>query len=408
MVKIEALKCNEILDSRGEWTIETKVLLDNNTYVSQTIPSGASKGENEAISLPADKAAEIVETVLSEALKGEDPCKQTVIDELMIEMDGTPNLSNLGCNSILSVSLGVAKAAAKIQEKELYDYLHELFSGRPFREVKKFPTPVFNVLNGGKHAQNKLSFQEFMVIPALTMPYDKGLELGVTIYHQLKTDLEAAALSTGVGDEGGFAPTGLNTKKALTLIKAAASKHYKVGEEVFFGMDVAAESFHITDAYKIKEERKTLSSEALGVYYEELLKTFEIIYLEDPFYEHDYAGWMSFFSKMGSRLMVVADDLVVTNFAFLQKAIEQKLANAVIIKPNQVGTLTQTFRFVRAAQAAGMSTIVSHRSGETAEDTFIADLALGVEADFIKAGAPVRGERVVKYNRLLEVFNSEK
>jgi len=374
----------------------------------QAIPDGASKGQNEALSLEPEKAVDIVSTVINDALKGENPFEQDVLDEVLISMDGTPNKRHLGGNSILSVSLAVAQAAAISKEMELYEYLGLLYTGKKkTRKDLKFPTPVFNILNGGKHAHNNLSFQEFMAIPSPNKNFVEAMEMGVDIYHQLKKNLSEDKYDTDVGDEGGFAPNGFTVAKALTYIRKAASTKFKPGQDVFFGMDVAAESFYRHGKYCIDEEDLKNDITEMDHYYANLAKKFELIYIEDPFYEKDYDGWELFFKKQGDKLMVVGDDLVVTNTKFLSMAINKDLINAVIVKPNQIGSLTETFRFIKMAQEHKLSTIISHRSGDTAEDTFIADLALAVDADFIKSGAPVRGERVAKYNRLLEIYFKE-
>ncbi|OGC69745.1 phosphopyruvate hydratase [candidate division WWE3 bacterium RIFOXYC1_FULL_39_7] len=405
MSKIKAISCHKILNSRGDWTIETHVELDDGAVGIQAIPEGASKGEREAVSLPVDKSVHIVSTVIDDAIRGENPEDQEGIDRMLIEMDGTANKHHFGGNSLLSVSLAVASAVSNSKGIELYEYLSAQFYKKPFSKASlQFPTPVFNVLNGGKHAHNGLSFQEFMVIPSRAYSIDKAIEIGTNIYHSLKTKLIEEHLDVDVGDEGGFAPNNLTVPKALEFLKAAASEQYKPGKDVFFGMDVAAESFYSEGHYKIREENLELNDDKLIEYYEKLFKKFEIIYLEDPFYERDYQAWEAVYKKLGNNCMIVGDDLVVTNTKYLKKAIERKMINAVIVKPNQVGTLTETFDFVRMAQEAKMDIILSHRSGDTAEDTFIADLAVAVGAQFIKSGAPVRGERVAKYNRLLEIL----
>jgi len=404
MSKITSITCHNFINSRGDWTIKTKVKLDDGATGMQMVPEGASKGEKEAVSaFSVDDAVQVVSGIIQDALVGKDPFDQKNIDQTMLDLDDTHNKSNLGGNSILSVSLAVAQAAAKSEHLELYSYLKNLFGNA---SSLKFPTPVFNILNGGKHAGNGLSFQEFMVIPAQDKPFDLAMDMGVTIYHKLKDNLLDQDLDTDVGDEGGFAPSHFTVPRALSFIRDAASQRYVPGKDVFFGMDVAAESFYNkeTSKYVISEESLDMSSDALRTYYSKLLDNFEIIYLEDPFYEEDMPAWEKFNAAFSKRLMVVADDLVVTNPLLLEDSIKNSRANAVIVKPNQVGTLTETFDFVKKAQDNNMAIVVSHRSGDTAEDTFIADLALAVGADFIKSGAPARGERVAKYNRLLEVF----
>jgi len=409
MAKIKNIDCHKILNSRGEWTIETEVALEDGSVGVQAVPSGASKGENEAVYIDPEKAVEVVSDAISDALIGEDAADQEGLDKILIEMDGTPSKQHLGGNSILSVSLAAAKAVSASRKLELFEYLGELYSGQvKSKKDLQFPTPVFNVINGGKHAANRLSVQEFMVIPASNMPFDKAMELGVSIYDQLEENLEKEGFGTEVGDEGGFAPSGFNVKKALDFIKKSASQVCKSGEDIFYGMDAAAESFYMPqkEEYFIVEEGLHLDTSGLSEYYEKLLKKFEIIYLEDPFYEKDEIGWSSFYKKHNKDLMIVADDLAVTNTKYLKNSIHKNLANAVIVKPNQVGTLTETLEFIKMAKENNMKIVLSHRSGDIGEDTFIADLALAVDSEFIKSGAPARGERVVKYNRLLDIFYS--
>lgn len=406
MAKIREIKAHKIVNSRGKWTVDTRITLENGLFIEQPVPSGASRGENEAAYLPVEKSVSVISTVINDALKGEDPTQQRKIDNVLLEMDGTPNKKNLGGNSILSVSLGIAQLSAKFLGVDLFEYVSDLY-GKKITKSKdlRFPTPVFNILNGGKHAHNNLSFQEFMIIPAPDRDFVQQMELGVNVYIKLRDNLLNEKYSVGVGDEGGFAPEGLTTEKALTFIKKATKGMYELGKDAFLGMDVAAESFVEHDLYKISEEDLTLDDDEFTAYYEKIINKFPLIYIEDPFYEKDFDGWDIFYKKFSDRLMVVADDLVVTNPKFLQKAIDKKLANAVIVKPNQVGTLSETLDFIRMAKGNSMQIVVSHRSGDTAEDSFIADLALAVEAEFLKSGAPVRGERVVKYNRLLDIYS---
>lgn len=412
MSKISSITCHKIVNSRGDWTIDTKVTLDDGSFGTQTIPDGASKGEHEAHYIPVNKSVEVVSTVINDVLKGGDPFNQKELDQTLIEMDGTEDKRHLGANSILSVSLATAKACAVSKKQEFYQYLAHLYgrklpksSGRG-REDLNFPTPLFNVLNGGKHADNNLSFQEFMVIPSPSYAYDKALEVGIDCYHLLKEKLEKSKIETDVGDEGGFAPQGFTAETALHYLKSAVSKKYEPGKDVFFGIDAASGSFRSGHRYNIKEERKILTSGELSIFYLELIKNYEIVYLEDPFYEGDHSAWEHFYKLVGDRVLISADDLVVTNPNLLKEAIDKKLANAVIVKPNQIGTLSETFEFIRLAKKAKLAVTISHRSGDTSEDTSIADLALAVDADFIKSGAPARGERVAKYNRLLDIFYS--
>ncbi len=406
MSKIKKISSHKILNSRGDWTLETEVTLEDGSVGVQAVPEGASKGENEAVSISAEKAVEIVETAIKDALLGEEASEQEALDEVLIQMDGTPNKSHLGGNSIMSVSLAVSKACAVSKGLELYEYLSLLHSGRIIEGDKiKSPTPVFNIFNGGKHARNHLSFQEFMVIPSRSVEFEKALEIGDKVYHNLLENLESDGKQTGVGDEGGFAPEGFNAGRVLSEIRKAAGQSFTVGKDLFFGMDAAAESFYRNGKYYIEEEALDLDRTCMLDYYRGLQSEYQLIYLEDPFYEKDIEGWKMANKEFSKRMMIVADDLVVTNVKFLDNAIKDGLANAVIVKPNQVGTLSETFRFIKRAQEAKMSVVISHRSGDTGEDSFIADLAVAVGADFLKAGAPVRGERVVKYNRILEILS---
>jgi enolase len=405
MSKIENIRCQKILDSRGNWTIETKVILDDGTVVVQPIPSGASVGENEAVYIDEEKAVDFVSTSINDILQGKDPANQKEIDEMLINMDGTDNKSRLGANSILSVSLAVAQAAAKSQGKELYEHLSVLYCGKEKNNGDlKFPSPIFNIINGGKHARNNLTFQEFMIIPALNTPLNKAIEMGRDVYKDLKQILSDEDFETGVGDEGGFEPHGLSCDTALDFIQQAVTKQYEAGRDVFFGMDAAAGSFYKDGKYHIKEEHLELTSNELIEYYSNVLSKYELIYLEDPLFEKDEAAWKEIYKKFSDKLMIVGDDLVVTNPKILDRAIKEKMLNAVIVKPNQIGTLTETLEFIKMAKKSKLTVIISHRSGDNANDSFIADLAVAVDADFIKSGAPARGERVAKYNRLLEIF----
>lgn len=405
MAKIENIRCQKILDSRGDWTIETKISLDNGIVIVQPVPSGASVGENEAKYVDEEKAVDFVSTSINDVLIGKDPSNQKSIDELLIKMDGTRNKGRLGANSILSVSLAIASAAAKSKGLELYSYLGYLYSGKEKNSADlKFPTPIFNIINGGKHAQNNLSFQEFMVIPALNTPLNKAVEMGYDIYKNLKKLLLEEDFETGVGDEGGFEPRNLSADTALDFLKRAANDQYEIGSDVFLGMDSAAGSFFRDGKYCIGEEHLEMNSEEMINYYSNLFTKYELIYLEDPLFEEDWPSWKVLYQKFASKLMIVGDDLVVTDPTILKKVIKEKMINSVIVKPNQIGTLTETFEFIKEAKRSKMGVIVSHRSGENSNDTFISDLAVAVEAEFIKSGAPARGERVAKYNRLLEIF----
>lgn len=404
MPKIENIRSQKILDSRGNWTLEAKVTLDDGSFGVQPVPSGASVGENEAVYIDVEKAADFVSTTINDVLVGKDPSDQKNIDDSLIKMDGTSNKSRLGANSILSVSLACAKSAAMSAGLELYQYLSLLYSGKqkPKGDLK-FPTPIFNIINGGEHAKNKLSFQEFMVIPALNTPYNKALQMGANIYKDLKKILLKDDFETGVGDEGGFEPRGLSARTALDFLEQAVSVQYDPGNDVFFGLDIAAGSFYKNGKYCIDEENLELSSDEVIKYYQDLFSHYKIIYLEDPMFERDEFGWTKFYKQNSGKYLIVADDLVVTNPKILERIAKEKMANAVIVKPNQIGTLSETFDFIRVARKSKMDIVISHRSGDNV-DSFISDLAVAVDADFMKSGAPARGERVAKYNRLLEIF----
>ncbi|HPD73667.1 MAG TPA: phosphopyruvate hydratase [Patescibacteria group bacterium] len=404
MRKIENIRSQKILDSRGNWTLETKVTLDDGSVGVQPVPSGASVGENEAVYIDVEKAADFVSTTINDVLVGKDPSNQKSIDENLIKMDGTSNKSRLGANSILSVSLACAKSAAVSAGLELYQYLSLMYSGKQkLNGDLKFPTPIFNIINGGEHAKNKLSFQEFMVIPALNTPYNKALQMGASIYKDLKKILLKDDFETGVGDEGGFEPRGLSARTALDFLEQAASVQFDPGNDVFFGLDIAAGSFYENGKYCIDEENLELSSDEVIKYYQDLFMHYKIIYLEDPMFERDEFGWTKFYKQNAGKYLVVADDLVVTNPKILERVAKEKMANAVIVKPNQIGTLTETLDFIKLARKSKMDIVISHRSGDNV-DSFISDLAVAVDADFMKSGAPARGERVAKYNRLLEIF----
>lgn len=400
MSTIKNIKCAKVLNSRGDWTIKTHLELDDGSLGWAIVPEGASKGENEAVSLDADRSIGVISSVISPELLGKEFKFQKEFDDFLINLDGTNNKSKLGGNSILSLSTSFARAVSQSKKKEVWSYLRDalVITSEPI-------TPLFNVINGGKHARNNLSFQEFMLIPAKKFQIADSIEIGRTVYKSLKRRLEKDGFSTGVGDEGGFAPAGFTVRKALEYIRECAAENYKIGEDVFLGMDIAAESFYKNGKYVIAEENLELDGAEFKDYLGTLFKEFEIIYLEDPFYEKDVLQWHAASKEFGDKTMISADDLVVTHPDMLSHAIDEKLANTVIVKPNQVGTISETLKFVAMARKAGWGVVVSHRSGDT-EDPFIADLAYAIGADFVKFGAPVRGERTAKFNRLLEISTS--
>lgn len=411
-MKIKQIYAREILNSKGNPTVEAIVVLDNGIQAIASCPTGTSVGKYEAKQLRDNdsnrfgghgvlKAVNNVMNVIAPKLIGIDVQNQHDIDKLMIELDGTPEKSNLGANSILAVSMAVAKAAAISLNMPLFSYIRHYTSIQksPF----KIPTPAFNILNGGKHAGNNLDFQEFLIIPASSIPYQNSLNMAIYIYQSLKKTLNDKGASTLIGDEGGFGPSLSTNRDALIMLNEAISEgRFRINYDVFLGIDVSANNFHQDGTYLIKDKEARLSSEELTAVYEGLNEEFNLYYLEDPFSEDNWEGWENLNSLSSRNTLIVGDDLIATNFNRLQTAIEKKAISGIIIKPNQIGTVIETLAVVEAARQGGLKIIVSHRSGETNDD-FIADFAVGVGADYVKFGAPARGERVAKYNRLLEI-----
>jgi len=400
-MKISSIKAHKILDSRGAWTNKAVVELEDGSKGYGEVPSGASRGEKEAVLLPVDQAINHINDILARSLTGKDASNQEEIDNTIIKIDGTTNKAHLGANASLAVSLAVCEASALAEKLPLYRYIAKLFD---FKDIK-IPTPLFNIINGGAHADNKLDIQEFMIAPATNLKFDLALDLGVKTYHQLEKIFKAAGLSTGVGDEGGFAPAGLNSYKACEyLVEAGKEAGFVPGKDFFIALDIAANTF-FNKNYTLKENKRIRRGGDLLNFYADLIKMYPIVYLEDPFFEEDIESWQEAVIALGSETDIVGDDLTVTNTSLLDKAVEEKAVTAVIVKPNQIGTLSETVQFIKKAQKDNLMVTVSHRSGETGEDTFIADLAVSIGARYIKAGAPARGERVVKYNRLLEIYH---
>ena len=403
MSKIIDIKAREILDSRGNPTIETEVFTEKVSSIA-SVPSGASTGSKEALELRDDdnnryngkgvlKAIKNVNTIIKDKLIGMEVSNQELIDKTMIELDGTDNKSNLGANAILSVSLACLKASAKENNKELYEYVGDTYS---------MPYPMMNILNGGAHADNKLDFQEFMIIPNAST-INERIRQGSEIFHNLKKVLKEKGLNTNVGDEGGFAPNLSSNKEALDyIIEAIKLSNYKPGEDVFIALDVAASEFYNKEEDKYLLEDKLITKEELLDYYGELINNYPIISIEDPFNEEDYEGFKSITQKYGDKVQIVGDDLFVTNEKLLRMGIEERLANAILIKFNQIGTVTEALNTIKLAKENNIKTIISHRSGET-EDTFIADLAVGLDLKQIKTGSLSRVDRVSKYNRLMKI-----
>lgn len=407
MSKIEAVGAREILDSRGNPTIEVEVLLEDDSFSRAAVPSGASTGAFEAHeSRDGDKSRYMGKGVLNavhavldridEALTGLDAADQRLIDQTMIKLDGTDNKADLGANAILGVSLATARAAADSAELQLYEYLGK-------GEGVTLPVPLMNIINGGAHADTGVDIQEFMIVPLGAETFSEGLRWGVEVYHTLKGLVAAAGLSTGLGDEGGFAPELPTNRAALELIvEAIAKAGYQLGTDIALALDVAATEFYSEATGKYTFEGQERTSDEMIAYYAGLLADFPLVSIEDPLAEDDWAGWSKMTAELGEKVQLVGDDLYVTNPARLQKGIDEKAGNAILVKVNQIGTLTETLDAVSLAQSHGMNAIISHRSGET-EDTFIADLAVATNAGQIKTGAPARSERVAKYNQLLRI-----
>ena len=407
MTTIEDVIAREILDSRGNPTIEVEVILMGGERGIAAVPSGASTGAHEAVELrDGDKsryggkgvlnAVRNVNDTISEAIVGLDATEQIMIDEVMIELDGTPNKANLGANAILGVSLAVAKAAANAQQQPLYRYLGGV-------SARTLPVPMMNILNGGKHADNSTDMQEYMVLPVGAPTFRDALRMGAEVYQGLKKVLHGKKLNTNVGDEGGFAPSLGSNREALEVIVAAIeTAGYKPGVDIFLGMDPAASEFYENGKYNLAREGRTLSSSEMIDLYEQWISEYPIVTIEDGLSEDDWDGWKLLRQRLGNRVQLVGDDLFVTNTTRLKRGIQEQSANSILIKLNQIGTLTETLEAIEMAKRATFTAVVSHRSGET-EDTTIADLVVATNAGQIKTGAPARSERVAKYNRLLVI-----
>jgi len=398
----------EILDSRGNPTLECEVELEDGSYGIAAVPSGASTGENEAHELRDGdngrylgrgvlQAVENVNTIIADELEGLDATEQAQIDELLIELDGTDNKSRLGANALLAVSLAVAKAAAQYHDLPLFRYIGGI-------TAYTLPTPMMNILNGGKHADNNVDIQEFMVMPHNAPSFAEALRMGTEVFHNLRTVLKSKGYNTAVGDEGGFAPSVRSTEEAFDVILEAIVKSgYKPGEDISLAVDVAASEMFENGKYKMfKSSGNLLETSQMVDWYVELCNKYPIVSIEDGLDENDWAGWLALTNALGNKIQLVGDDLLVTNTNFLRRAIDEKIANSILIKVNQIGTLTETLNCIKMAQSNGYSTVISHRSGET-EDTTIADLAVALNAGQIKTGAPSRTDRVAKYNQLLRI-----
>ncbi len=404
MATIEAVGAREILDSRGNPTVEVEVALDNGILARAAVPSGASTGKFEAVELRdggrryggkgVQQAVSAVLDTIGPALVGIEASEQRIIDQRLLDLDGTADKSRLGANAILGVSLAVARAAAENAQLPLFRYL-----GGPNAHL--LPVPMMNIVNGGAHADSNVDIQEFMIAPIGASTFSEALRWGAETYHALKSVLKGRGLATGLGDEGGFAPSLDSNRAALDLIvEAITEAGFSVGQDVALALDVAASEFFADGVYTFEGEKRT--ADEMTTYYEDLLTAYPIVSIEDPLAEDDWAGWVRVTAVLGARTQIVGDDLFVTNPERIARGIEEQAANALLVKVNQIGTLTETLDAVRLAHRSGFRCMMSHRSGET-EDTTIADLAVAVDCGQIKSGAPARSERVAKYNQLLRI-----
>ncbi len=412
MSKIKSIISWQALDSRGFPTIALKLVLDNNIEALSFVPSGSSTGTYEAVELRDGdsghffgkgvlRAIENIEKIIAPKLKGEEVSEQKKIDQIMIDLDGSLNKENLGANAILAVSLAVARAAALDKKISLYDYLLR-FSPNPDGPYK-LPVPMLNLLNGGCHANWASDIQEYMILPVGAKSFSQAMQMGAEIYQNLKTILKKGNYHLGLGDEGGFSPQFKDNREPFELLnKACRLSGYSIGEQIKYAIDAAANEFYFDKQYHLKKENLKLSSIELRDYYYKLIKKYPIVSLEDIFSEDDWSAFIDITKDLGSTRQIVGDDLYATNIQLIKKGIEKKASNAVLIKLNQIGTLSETVEAINLAKEANMKFIISHRSGET-EDSFIADLVVAMGGGQIKTGAPARGERTVKYNRLLEI-----
>ncbi|ACZ13247.1 phosphopyruvate hydratase [Sulfurospirillum deleyianum] len=408
MIYIEDISADEVLDSRGNPTVRARVSLSDGTVASAIVPSGASTGKREALELrDADsrymgkgvlKACEHVNTEISDELIGLSPFNQAFIDETMKKLDGTDNYGRLGANAVLGVSMAVARAAAQSLGVPLYRYLGGA-------NAMTLPTPMFNIINGGSHANNSVDFQEYMIMPLNFETFSEALRAATEVYHHLKKIIASMGESTALGDEGGFAPNLKDNEEPIKVIMEAIAKAgYTAGKDIAIALDVASSELVCEGGYKLESENRVLSSAELVAYYENLCAKYPIVSIEDGLSEDDWDGWKLLTEKLGSKVQLVGDDLFVTNTKILAEGIAKGIGNAILIKPNQIGTVTETMQTVRLAQRNNYKCVMSHRSGES-EDAFIADFAVALNTGEIKTGATARGERTAKYNRLLDIEN---
>jgi len=412
MAKIKQIAAREILNAKGQPAIETTVILTDGATGIASSPTGTSVGKYEAIEIRDNDPKRFqglgvlnailnIEEIITPSILGMDASKQQEIDKKIIELDGTSNKGRLGANATLSVSMAVAKAAARSSVLPLFLYLREFIKKE--NVPLKLPTPAFNVINGGKHALGSIDFQEFLVIPASSKSYSESLIMGSNIYFSLKKNLETNNFSTLIGDEGGFSPNLATNQDALLILKQSIeTTNLRIGFDIFLGLDVASDNLYAEQKYHIKDKSIALSTKDMIAFYQLINKDYHLLYLEDGLSEDDLDGWTQLCATLSKETLIVGDDLTATNPYRLQIALDKKALTGIIIKPNQIGTVIETLAVVEMARQAGLKIIVSHRSGETNDD-FIADFAVAVSADYVKFGAPARGERVSKYNRLLQI-----
>lgn len=406
MIFIDEVSAIEVMDSRGNPTVKATVQLSDGTRESAIVPSGASTGKREALELRDGdgrymgkgvlKAVEHVNSDIADAIMGLSPFNQAMVDAVMKELDGTENYGNLGANAVLGVSMAVARAAAKSLNIPLYRYLGGA-------NAMVLPVPMLNIINGGSHADNSVDFQEYMIMPIGFSDFSEGLRASTEVYHNLKKILKDRGANTALGDEGGFAPDLSSNEEPIQVIMEAISKAgYKAGEQIAIALDVAASELVTEGGYRLDSENRTVTSEELVGYYEALCAKYPIVSIEDGLSEDDWAGWKILTERLGSKIQLVGDDLFVTNANILAEGISKGIANSILIKPNQIGSVSETMLTVRLAQRNGYKCVMSHRSGES-EDAFIADFAVALNCGEIKTGSTARGERTAKYNRLLEI-----
>jgi enolase len=414
MTKISKIWAREIIDSRANPTVEATCMLESRVIATASVPSGASTGKYEALELRDEdtnrysgkgvlKAVNNINEILSKGLIGMDSLDQEGIDKKMIEIDGTKNKTKCGANAILAVSFAVAKAAAIASGTSLYSYVNQLASRNGIRSKISIPTPIFNMINGGLHGAGNLDFQEFHVIPATSKKFSEGLRMGVEIYITIGNNLKRRGAIHSVGDEGGYAPNLFTNADAFEiLVESIKETPYQLGRDVFLGLDAAASILYKNGTYTIRDKSSPLKDDELMDYYKYLNSQYHLAILEDPFYEDAWDSWKKLYRELSDQITIVGDDLLATNLERVGKAAAEKACNCILVKPNQIGTVTETLKVISKSTAAGWKVIVSHRSGET-NDWFIADFAVGVGANFVKFGAPARGERVAKYNRLSNI-----